>query len=123
MIRENVQAQNVVSSEVKVSSGVGRFVVAAGALLASTGTALASPGYQVQTKGSGILSNISATMQDIGNFMSTTMGELAVLGGFVVAAVLWAFAPKSGAVGYAVRAAIAAIIIFNLTAVIAYFTY
>ncbi|PYD79785.1 hypothetical protein CFR80_14625 [Komagataeibacter oboediens] len=98
-------------------------VAGAAVALAPASQAFASPGYSVQTQGSGILSNIASTMQDIGNFMSTTMGELAVVGGFVVAALLWAFAPKSGAVGYAVRAAIAAIIIFNITAVIAYFTY
>lgn len=123
MSREKALVTKSVLADVQAPTGLSRIAIAVAGLLASTGTALAGPGYNVQTKGKGILSNISSTMQDIGNFMSTTMGELAVLGGFVVAAVLWAFAPKSGAVGYAVRAAIAAIIIFNLTAVIAYFTY
>lgn len=100
----------------------GGVAATAGAIITAS-EAEAAPGYTIQQKGSGILANVSSTMQDIGNFMSTTMGELACLAAFVLAALMWAFAPKSGALGMAVRGMAATVVIFNLTAIFAYFTY
>jgi hypothetical protein len=100
----------------------GGVAAAAGAIITAS-EAEAAPGYTIQQKGTGILANVSSTLQDIGNFMSTTLGELACLAAFVIAALMWAFAPKSGALGIAVRGIAATIVIFNLTAIFAYFTY
>ncbi|MFT8519939.1 MULTISPECIES: hypothetical protein [Acetobacter] len=97
--------------------------VAVGGALLSVSQANAAPGYTIQQKGTGILANVASTLQDLGNFMSTTLGELACLAAFVLAAVMWAFAPKSGALSIAVRGIAATIFIFNLTSIFAYFTY
>ena len=86
-------------------------------------SAHAAAGYTITSQGgTGILQNITTLLTNIVEFASTTLGEVIVVIGFVLAVIGWVAAPRSGAIGIAVRACCGAIVVFNLTSLISYFT-
>lgn len=86
--------------------------------------ALAAPGYSLPTSGStGILASIEQSMTEIANFVSEPMGVFIVIVAFIFAGAMWVFSPRSGALAIAARAVAALVVVFNLTAIISYFTY
>ena len=107
--------------------GTGRIKKLASILGASVMTAvpaLAAPGYTLPTSGStGILQSIETTMDSIANFVSQPLGVFVVVAAFIFSACMWIFAPKSGALSVGFRAVAALVVVFNLTAIITYFTY
>lgn len=83
----------------------------------------AAAGYTLPSSGaSGILAQIETKMIELANFVSQPLGVFVVICAFVFAAALWIFAPRSGALSVGFRAVAALIVVFNLTAVITYFT-
>ncbi len=101
-----------------------RAVAALAAVLLATPGALAAPGYTLPSSGSsGILANIEQTMGQIANFVSQPLGVFIVIVAFIFAGALWVFSPRSGALAIAARAVAALVVVFNLTAIISFFTY
>jgi len=81
-----------------------------------------SGGYSIGTSGgTGFIAQLEALMQSWINFVSGPLGVAVCVIAFVIAAILWVFAPRSGAVGMAVRAIAAVIVIFNLGSIVAAF--
>lgn len=109
----------------KALTGRARALAASAPLpLAAPQAALAAPGYALPTSGAtGILASIETTLVELADFMSGPFGVFVVILGFIIAGTLWVFAPRSGALNIAVRAIAAVIVVFNLTAIITYFTY
>jgi len=98
--------------------------VALAALLGRVAPALAAPGYTLPSSGStGILASIEQSMTQIANFVSQPMGVFIVIVAFIFAGAMWVFAPRSGALAIGARAVAALVVVFNLTAIISYFTY
>lgn len=94
------------------------------ATLVTIGTAEAAPGYTLPSSGStGILQSIETSLDNIANFVSQPLGVFVVVVAFIFSAACWIFAPKSGALAIGARAVAALIVVFNLTAIITYFTY
>ena len=101
-----------------------KFVAAVAALLSPISPALAAPGYTLPSSGStGILASIEQSMTQIANFVSQPLGVFIVIVAFIFAGALWVFSPRSGALAIAARAVAALVVVFNLTAIISYFTY
>jgi len=101
-----------------------KVAAAFGAVIAGASPALAAPGYTLPTSGSsGILASIEQTMTQIANFVSQPMGVFIVIVAFIFAGAMWVFSPRSGALAIAARAVAALVVVFNLTAIISYFTY
>ncbi len=99
-------------------------LVGTGAVALTPCLAHAAAGYTLPTSGAtGILQNIETTMSQIANFVSQPLGVFVVIVAFIFAACLWIFSPRSGALSYAFRAVAALVVVFNLTAIISYFTY
>lgn len=98
--------------------------LAAAAVAAVSASANAATGYSITASGStGILQSIENKVIEICNFSTSTGGIAVCLLGVLIAAFCWVFAPKSGVLQYAARAVIAVVAVFNLTAVISYFTF
>lgn len=94
------------------------------ALVAISAPAFAAPGYTLPTSGAtGILASIEQSMTQIANFISEPMGVFIVIVAFIFAGAMWVFSPRSGALAIAARAVAALLVVFNLTAIISYFTY
>lgn len=101
-----------------------RTATAAAAAVLAPATAHAAAGYTLPGSGaSGILGQIETKMTELANFVSQPLGVFVVICAFVFAAALWIFAPKSGALSYGFRAVAALIVVFNLTAIVTYFTF
>ncbi len=106
-------------------AGFTRSMVPAAAVAAVLAPALAhaAAGYTLPTSGSsGILAQIETKMTEIANFVSQPLGVFLVICAFIFAAALWIFSPRSGALSVAFRAVAALIVVFNLTAIVTYFT-
>lgn len=94
------------------------------ALVSVSVPALAAPGYALPTSGAtGILASIEQSMTEIANFISEPMGVFIVIAAFIFAGAMWVFSPRSGALAIAARAVAALVVVFNLTAILSYFTY
>lgn len=94
------------------------------ALALAARAATAAPGYTLPTSGStGILADIETSMGELASFITEPLGVFVVICAFILAAGMWIFAPRSGAMAVAFRAVAALLVVFNLTAFIAYFTY
>jgi len=101
-----------------------RILLAASLALVTHTQALAqtTSGYDIGTSGgTGFIAQLEALFQSWVDFLTGPLGVAVCAIGFVVAAIMWVFAPKSGAMGLAVRAIAAAIVIFNLGSIIAAF--
>lgn len=103
-------------------AGRAHYAAAAVAALAPA-TAHAAAGYTLPaSNASGILGQIENKLTELANFVSQPLGVFVVICAFVFAAGLWIFAPRSGALSVGFRAVAALIVVFNLTAIITYFT-
>lgn len=105
-------------------AGRARCTATTAAAALAPATSHAAAGYTLPGSGaSGILGQIETKMTELANFVSQPLGVFVVICAFVFAAALWIFAPKSGALSYGFRAVAALIVVFNLTAIVTYFTF
>ncbi|HEV2651655.1 MAG TPA: hypothetical protein VGU69_10385 [Rhizomicrobium sp.] len=110
-----------IASFARASSAVTAIATVAATL--SPSLALAAPGYTLQGSGAtGFLGDLETWFAMWVNFATSTFGVMIVVLSLVIAATVWAIAPKSGAVGFGVRACVAGVVIFNLATVIAMFS-
>lgn len=85
--------------------------------------ALADEGYTLPSSGaSGILGNVEQWLTQLVSFVTGPAAVAIAVLAFIGAAALWVFAPRGGAIGVALRAVAATIVVFNLTAITVWLT-
>lgn len=99
-------------------------VAAVAAMIAGFASpAFADAGYTLPSSGaSGILGNIERWLTQLVSFVTGPGAVAVAVLAFIGAAALWVFAPRGGAIGIAMRAIAATIVVFNLTAITVWFT-
>lgn len=93
------------------------------AVVGMASPAFADSGYTLPSSGaSGILGNIEQWLTQLVNFVTGPAAVAISVLAFIGAAALWVFAPRGGAIGIALRAVAATIVVFNLTAITVWLT-
>jgi type IV secretory pathway VirB2 component (pilin) len=102
-----------------------RTTLAAGAFLSlATARVALAQGYTLPTStATGFLQQLQTWMQGLASFVTSPLGAFIVIAGIVIAAGTWVLAPKNGALGMGMRAVAAGIAVFNITAIVSWFTF